>query len=66
MNKPLSDMNNTELRQYLSQHRQDEQAFSQALEILLDRKKNLFKYPPPSQMNYQEIEDIFKKEINPK
>ena len=66
MNKPLSDMNKTELRQYLSQHRHDEQAFSQALEILLDRKKNLFKYPPPSQMNYQEIEDIFKKEINPK
>ena len=65
MNKPLSDMNNTELRQYLSQNRHDEQAFSQALEILLDRKKNLFKYPPPSQMNYQEIEDIFKKEINP-
>ena len=66
MNKPLSDMNNTELRQYLSQNRHDEQAFSQALEILLDRKKNLFKYPPPSQMNYQEIEDIFKKEINQK
>jgi hypothetical protein len=66
MNKPLSDMNNTELRQYLSQNRHDEQAFSQALEILLDRKKNLFKYPPPTQMNYQEIEDIFKKEINPK
>ena len=66
MNKPLYDMNNTELRQYLSQNRHDEQAFSQALEILLDRKKNLFKYPPPSQMNYQEIEDIFKKEINPK
>jgi hypothetical protein len=43
MNKPLSDMNNTELRQYLSQNRHDEQAFSQALEILLDRKKNLFK-----------------------
>ena len=64
MNKPLSDMNNTELRQYLSQNRHDEQAFSQALEILLDRKKNLFKYPPPSQMNYQEIEDIFKKQIN--
>ena len=66
MNKPLSDMNNPELRQYLSQNRHDEQAFSQALEILRDRKKNLFKYPPPSQMNYQEIEDIFKKEINPK
>ncbi|GBF82358.1 DUF6887 family protein [Aphanothece sacrum] len=64
MKKQLSDMNNTELRQYLSEHRHDEEAFSQALEILLDRKKNLFKYPPPSQMNYQEIENIFKAGLN--
>ena len=64
MKKQLSDMNNTELRQYLSEHRHDEEAFSQALEILLSRKKNLLKYPPPSDMNYQEIEDIFKKKLN--
>jgi hypothetical protein len=64
MKKQLSDMNNTELRQYLSEHRHDEEAFSQALEILLSRKKDLFKYPPPSQMNYQEIEDIFKARLN--
>jgi hypothetical protein len=64
MKQQLSDMNNTELRQYLSEHRHDEEAFSQALEILLDRKKNLFKYPPPSQMNYQEIENIFKAGLN--
>ena len=64
MKKQLSDMNNIELRQYLSEHRHDEEAFSQALEILLDRKKNLFKYPPPSEMNYQEVEDIFKAKLN--
>ena len=64
MKKQLSDMNNTELRQYLSEHRHDEEAFSQALEILLSRKKNLFKYPPASEMNYQEIEYIFKKKLN--
>ena len=64
MNKQFSDMNNTELRQYLSENRHDEEAFSQALEILLSRKKALFKYPPPSQMNYQEIEAIFKAKLN--
>ncbi|MEM8778964.1 MAG: hypothetical protein AAGF26_08850 [Cyanobacteria bacterium P01_G01_bin.49] len=64
MKKQLSDMDKRELRQYLSEHRHDEEAFSQALEILLSRKKNLFKYPPPSEMNYQEIEDIFKKKLS--
>ena len=51
MNQQLSDMNKSE-------HRHDEEAFSKALEILLERKKNLFGYPPPSAMNYQEIEAI--------
>ncbi|ACK71879.1 conserved hypothetical protein [Gloeothece citriformis PCC 7424] len=64
MNKELSNMNNKELRQYLSEHRHDEEAFSQALEILLSRKKDLLKYPPPSQMDYQEIEAIFKASLN--
>ena len=64
MNKKLSNLNNLELRQYLSEHRHDEEAFSQALEILLSRKKDLLKYPPPSQMDYQEIEAIFKASLN--
>ena len=56
-------MNNTELRQYLSQNRNDEDKFSQALEILISRKKDQFKYPPPSEMDKQEIEAIFKAKL---
>ena len=35
-----SKMSNTQLLQYLSEHRQNEKAFSQALEILISRKKS--------------------------
>jgi hypothetical protein len=64
MNKPLSEMTNSELRVYLSQHRNDEEAFSQALEVLISRKKDGFKYPPPYSMPYEEVEAIFKSKLN--
>ena len=51
MKKSLSEMTNAELRQYLSEHRNEETAFSQALEVLLSRKKNRFKYPAPQTMS---------------
>ncbi|MDB9311778.1 hypothetical protein PN462_01595 [Spirulina sp. CS-785/01] len=59
-------MNNTELRQYLSEHRNDEENFSQALEILMNRKHNNFKYPPPSEIDAEEIEAILKDKLNKK
>lgn len=65
MNKPLSEMTNSELRRYLSEHRNDEEAFSQALEVLLNRKKDGFKYPSPYSMPYEEVEAIFKAKLNP-
>ncbi|GFE71715.1 hypothetical protein [Chroococcus sp. FPU101] len=64
MKKSLSEMNNAELRQYLSKNRNDETAFSQALEILLSRKKDGFKYPAPQSMTYEEVEAIFKLKLN--
>lgn len=57
-------MSNQELRQYLSAHRQDESAFSQALEVLMIRKKDAVKYPPISETNYQESQEIFKSKLN--
>ena len=42
---------------------EDEEAFSQALEILLSGKTDTFKYPQPSEMNYREIEIMFQKKI---
>ncbi|PSF32103.1 hypothetical protein C7H19_21915 [Aphanothece hegewaldii CCALA 016] len=64
MNNSLYDMNNAELRQYLSENRNDETAFSQALEVLLSRKKDGFKYPAPQSMTYEEVEAIFKFKLN--
>lgn len=66
MKKSLSQMNNIELRQYLSENRNDEEKFTQALEILMNRKKNKLKYPPPSEMQLEEIEAIFKAKLEQK
>jgi hypothetical protein len=38
MKKALTEMTNIELRQYLSENRNDVTAFSQALEMLLSRE----------------------------
>ncbi len=64
MKKSLSQMTNKELRQYLSENRQDEERFSQALEILMSRKQEKFKYPPPSEMDQDEIKAIFQAKLN--
>lgn len=59
-------MNNKELGQYLSENRNDEDKFSQALELLITRKKENFKYPPPSEIDREEIEEIFQAKLNQK
>ncbi|NCR08446.1 MAG: hypothetical protein GPI95_08840 [Microcystis aeruginosa LG13-11] len=64
MKKSPSEMTNAELRQYLSEHRNEEAIFSEALEVLLSRKKDGFKYPAPQMMSYKEIETIFKEKLN--
>lgn len=45
-------------------NRQDETAFSEALEVLMSRKKDVVKYPGISETNYQELQDIFKSKLN--
>ncbi len=65
MNKSLSQMNNQELRQYLSENRNEEK-FSQALELLMSRKTENFKYPPPSEIDREKIEAIFQAKLNQK
>ncbi len=64
MKKSPSEMTNAELRQYLSEHRNEEAIFSEALEVLLSRKKDSFKYPAPQTMSYKEIATIFKEKLN--
>lgn len=63
MTKKLEMMTDKELRQYLSDNRDHEKTFSEALEILMNRNKNPFPYPPVSPSNYQELESIFKAKI---
>jgi hypothetical protein len=38
MTQDLRQMTNTELRQYISAHRNDEELFSAALEVLINRR----------------------------
>jgi len=64
MKQELLTMSNQELRQYLSTHRKDEDAFSEALEVLMSRKKDAIKYPAISENNYQELQEIFKSKLN--
>ena len=64
MKKSISQMNTKELRQYLSENRNNEEKFSQALKLLISRKKGAFKYPPPSEMNTEEIEAILREKLN--
>jgi hypothetical protein len=53
VNKALRKMSDAELRSFLKKNRNDEEAFSQALEVLMERKKYSFKYSPPSEMSYE-------------
>ncbi|NEN93885.1 MAG: hypothetical protein F6K48_35410, partial [Okeania sp. SIO3H1] len=62
----LSQMSNRELPQYLSENRNDEKKFRQALELLMSKKMESFKYPPPSEMEKEEIEAIFQDKLNQK
>ncbi|NJM89849.1 MAG: hypothetical protein HC847_24580 [Hydrococcus sp. RU_2_2] len=64
MNKALRQMSDAELRSFLKKNRNDEEAFSQALEVLMERKKYSFKYSPPSEMSYEQAEGILKSKLN--
>ena len=43
-----------------------EETFSQALELLISRKKENFKYPLPSEMDKKEIEAMFRAKLDQK
>jgi two-component system, OmpR family, manganese sensing sensor histidine kinase len=48
----------------LSSRCNDEEAFSQALQVLMERKKYSFKYPPPQEMSPDEVEALFQAKLN--
>lgn len=66
MTQDLSQMTNTELRKYLSEHRNDEKAFRAALEVLMNRRNpaNLQPYPFDLANPESEVEAILREKFN--
>ena len=60
----LKEMTDSELKQYLSQYRNDDQAFSEALSELLNRNPNAQRYS--ADMPPEEIERVIREHIEKK
>lgn len=59
----LEKMNNTQLKQYLAQHRNDDAEFSQALAILMSRRDpNTTRYS--GDMTLEEIEKVIQDKLD--
>jgi hypothetical protein len=52
----LSEMTNTELKQYISEHRNDVEAFQAAMEVLMSRRNPANRHPYPFDMVNPEVE----------
>lgn len=64
MNQKLTEMTSAELKQYLSDHRKDDEAFSEALQVLMERNQPTKRFPPPHTMSPEEVEAIFREKLN--
>jgi hypothetical protein len=52
----LSEMTNTELKQYISTHRNDSDAFQSAMEVLMSRRNPANRHPYPFDLANPEVE----------
>jgi hypothetical protein len=52
----LSEMTNTELKQYISTHRNDSDAFQAAMEVLMSRRNPANRHPYPFDLVNPEVE----------
>lgn len=66
MTTSLSQMTNTELKQYLSEHRNDEESFRAALEVLMQRRNPANRQPYPFDLANpeSEVEAILREKFN--
>ena len=66
MTPNLSEMTNTELKRYISEHRNDRQAFRAALEVLMSRRNpaNLQPYPFDLTDPEREVEAILREKLD--
>jgi hypothetical protein len=62
----LADMTNAELKQYISEHRNDQEAFQSALEVLMSRRNPANLQPSPFKFAdpHQEVEALFRDRLN--
>lgn len=60
----LKEMTDSELKQYLSEQRNNDEAFSEALSELLNRNSNAQRYP--ADMPLEEIERVIREHIEKK
>ena len=66
MSQDLNQMTNAELKRYISEHRNNDDAFHAALQILMSRRDpNAVTYPYPYDMTdpKREMEAIFREKI---
>jgi hypothetical protein len=52
----LSEMTNTELKRYISEHRNDLEAFQAAMEVLMSRRNPANRHPYPFELENPEVE----------
>jgi hypothetical protein len=59
-------MTNAELKRYLSEHRNDQEAFQAALEVLMSRRNLANRQPYPFSLANpeREVEAIFREKLN--
>ncbi len=60
LSKPLTEMTKAELKQYLSENRNDDEKFSEGIKVLLEKMPPQENWNPPFK-SLQEGEDFFKK-----
>lgn len=65
MTPNLSQMSNTELKRYISEHRNDTQAFQAAMAVLMERRDPANRHPYPFELANPEaeVEAIFREKL---
>ncbi|MGV0026047.1 DUF6887 family protein [Phormidesmis priestleyi] len=64
MKPNLPEMTNAELKRYLSEHRNDQEAFRAGLEVLMSRRHSANRQPYPFDLaDPSEVEAIFKDKL---
>lgn len=66
MTPNLSQMTNAELKRYLSEHRNDSEAFQAGLQVLISRRNPANRQPSPFNLANpeREVEALFREKLN--